>query len=79
MQVPGLSEGEGTVELPYVKPWKEWEQKKEPNRRMERERAELRKMMYMWGKQRVEEVGGNKEGSKARIKSKDKKKQEAEG
>ena len=30
-------------------------------------------MMYMWGKQRVEEVGGNKEGSKARIKSKDKK------
>ena len=45
----------------------------EPNRRRERERAKLCKMMYMWGKQRVEEVGGNKEGSKARIKSKDKK------
>ena len=45
----------------------------EPNRCRERERAKLRKMMYMWGKQRVEEVGGNKEGSKARIKSKDKK------
>ena len=45
-QVPGLSEGEGTVELPYVKSWKEWEQKKEPNRRMEREQAKLCKMMY---------------------------------
>ena len=45
----------------------------EPNRRLERERANLRKMMYMWGKKRVDEVGKNKEESKARIKIKNKK------
>ena len=45
----------------------------EPNCCLRRERANLRKMMYMWGKKRVDEVGENKEESRARIKSKDKK------
>ena len=40
---------------------------------MEREWANLCKMMYMWGKKRVDEVGENKEESKARIKIKNKK------
>ena len=71
--MPGLSEGEETVELPFVKPWKEWEQKKEPNRRMEREQAKLCKMMYMWGNKRVDEVVENKEESKAKNEIKEKK------
>ena len=40
---------------------------------MEREQANLRNMMFMRGKKRVDEVGENKEESKARIKIKDKK------
>ena len=58
------------MELPYVKPWKEWEQKEEPNRRKERERAKLRKMMYMWGKKIMDEVVENKEESMAKNKIK---------
>ena len=45
----------------------------EPNGCLQRERANLRKMMYMWGKKRVDEVGENKEESRARIKIRDKK------
>ena len=59
------------MELPYVKSWKEWEQKEEPNRRKERERAKLRKMMYMWGKKIMDEVVENKEESKAKNKIKE--------
>ena len=40
---------------------------------MEREQAKLCKMMYMWGKKRVDEVGENKEESRAKIKIRDKK------
>ena len=37
---------------------------------MEREQAKLCKMMYMWGKKRMDEVVENKEESKAKIKIK---------
>ena len=40
---------------------------------LRRERANLRKMMYMWGKKRVNEVVENKEESKAKTKIKEKK------
>ena len=40
---------------------------------MDRKRANLRKMMYMWGKKRVNEVVENKEESKAKTKIKEKK------
>ena len=58
--------------LPYIKPWEEWEQRKEPNCRMERERAQLCKMMYMWEKKRGDKVVENKEESKAKNKIKEK-------
>ena len=45
----------------------------EPNGCLRRERANLRKMMYMWGKKRVDEVGENKEESRAKIKIRDEK------
>ena len=45
----------------------------EPNGCLRRERANLRKMMYMWGKKQVDEVGENKEESRAKIKIRDKK------
>ena len=73
MQVPGLSQGEGLVEVPSFKTWEEWEHKEGPNRRLEKERGNLRKMMYMWGKKRVNEVVENKEESKAKTKIKEKK------
>ena len=40
---------------------------------MEREQAKLCKMMYMWGKKRVNEVVENKEESKAKNEIKEKK------
>ena len=40
---------------------------------MEREQAKLCKMMYMWGKKRVDEVVENKEESKAKNEIKEKK------
>ena len=74
LQVPGLSEGEGSVELPIVKPWEEWEHKEEPNRRVERERANLCKMMYMWEKKRVDQVVETRQERKAEAKIKETKK-----
>ena len=73
MQVPGLSQGAGSVELTSFKPWNDWEHKEGPNRYRERERASLRKMMYMWGQKRIDQ-NVDKEEKKAEIKVKKTKK-----
>ena len=65
MQVPGLSQGGGLVEVPSFKTWEEREHKEGPNRRLEKERGNLRKMMYMWGQKRVDQIVENKKEKKA--------------